>query len=72
MICLIAGNFKEAQIWARGQMLENDEWFFPTDDLDLLRRRNFHVIVVGTAGQNTPQVYFERVLQLAWQRGRMR
>lgn len=71
MICILAGNYKEAETWARGQMLAQDEWFFPRDELDLHRRTGFHVLVVGTAGQNVPSVYFERILQLAQRRGRM-
>lgn len=70
MICIIAGNELEARNWAYGQMLEKDEWFYPHDFEDLYRRENFHVIVVGTAGQNVPPMYFERFLSTAHERGR--
>jgi hypothetical protein len=70
MIALIAGNYLEAKAWARGQLLDPDEWFFPEDEYDLLRRQNFHVLVVGTAGHNTPPSYFERILQTAKTQGR--
>lgn len=71
IICIIAGNQKEAYQWARGQLLDNNEWFFPHDFHDLQKRTNYHVIVVGSAGQNVPSAYFERFLQMAKERGRI-
>lgn len=71
MICLIAGNYHEAKRWASGMLLDDDEWFYPHDKDDLLRRSSFHVLVVGTAGLNVPSSYFEKILSLAKQRGRM-
>ena len=70
MICLIAGNYFEAKNFAYSQNWRQDEWFFPTDDKDLLERCDFHVLVIGTAGQNIPASWFERFYQLALQRGR--
>lgn len=70
-LCIIAGNYLEAKAWARGQLLEDDSWFFPQDEEDLLHHSNFHVLVVGTAGMNTPASYFERILSTAKQRGRI-
>lgn len=70
MICIIAGNKLEAERFATGQLLEPDEWFFPMSETDLLFRSNFHVLVVGTAGQNVSAAYFERILATAKQRGR--
>lgn len=70
MICIIAGNYEEAWRWARGQMLDKSEWFYPKDYSDLDRRENFHVIVVGSAGQNTSPILFENLLQHAHTRGR--
>lgn len=72
MICIIAGNKLEAQRWASGQNLSDDEWFFPYSVDDLERRTNFHVVVVGTAGQNIPPMLFERIYSLAKRRGRMK
>lgn len=72
MICLIAGNELEAEQWARSQNLERDEWFYPTDPSDLNAKRNFHVIVVGTAGMNVPASYFNKIYNLALTRGRMK
>lgn len=72
MIAIIAGNYKEAETWARGQNLSSDEWFFPFSIDELNYKRDFHVIVIGTAGQNTPIGFFERVYQLAKSRGAMK
>jgi fructose-1-phosphate kinase PfkB-like protein len=52
-------------------MLANNEWFYPTDEDELKQRCNFHVVVVGTAGQNVPPQYFNRILAIAQQRGRI-
>ncbi len=71
MICLIAGNYLEAKRWAFGQELDESEWFFPIDVEDLLKRRSFHVLVVGTAGMNVPNSYFERVYQTAKRQGKI-
>lgn len=71
MICLIAGNALEAEQWASGQNLHPNEWFYPRDEEDLKQRCNFHVIVVGTAGQNTPLSFFNRIYNLALTRGRI-
>ena len=71
MICIISGNYEEARIWARSQLLANDEWFYPSDETDLLSRQAFHVVVVGTAGQNVSPGYFEKIYALAQIRGRM-
>ena len=72
MICILAGNYHEAKRYASAQLLEDDEWFFPVDERDLLSRTNFHVLVVGTAGMNVPSSYFERILSLAKQRGSLK
>lgn len=71
MICIIAGNYKEAVQWARGQSLDDSEWFYPYDIEDLYCRENFHVLVLGTAGENVPPSYFERIYSTAKMRGRM-
>lgn len=70
-ICLIAGNKEEAYRFARSQYLEKDQWFFPDSVNDLLFQSNFHVIVVGTAGQNFPPSIFEKIYNLALERGRI-
>lgn len=71
MICIIAGNYNEAKRWAYGQQLDADEWFYPSDELELRRRTNFHTVVVGTAGQNVPESYFNSIFTLAKKRGRI-
>lgn len=70
-ICLIAGNSEEAYRYARSQYLEKEQWFYPKDANDLLFKTNFHVIVVGTAGQNFPASTFEKIYNLALERGRI-
>ena len=69
MICFLAGNFLEAKRWADGQQLKPNEWFYPSGIDDLMRRKDFHVIVVGTAGLNTPAEYFDLVFKTAKRRG---
>jgi hypothetical protein len=71
MICIIAGNYLEAQRYAYGQQWDDDEWFYPKDELDLVRRNNFHVLVIGTAGSNVPESYFNSIYNLAKRRGRI-
>jgi len=71
MICLIAGNFDEAETWASGQNLSSDEYFYPLDENDLVKRENFHVIVIGTAGHNVPVTWFNKFYDLAQRRGRI-
>lgn len=70
-ICLIAGDREEAYRYARNQNLEKDQWFYPKDVNDLHFQSNFHVIVVGTAGQNFPNALFEKIYQFALERGRI-
>lgn len=70
-LCIIAGDYREAKTWARGQFLDDDSWFFPSDFEDLKARSNFHVIVIGTAGMNVPNGYFNSLYELAQKRGRI-
>ena len=70
-ICLIAGNKEEAYRYARSQNLSSEQWFFPKDINDLQFRSNFHVIVVGTAGYNFPSSIFEKIYNLALERGKI-
>jgi fructose-1-phosphate kinase PfkB-like protein len=71
VICILAGNYLEARMWASGQLLEDSEWFFPSDFDDIRTKSNFHVVVVGSAGMNVPNAYFNNLLLLCQQRGRM-
>lgn len=70
-ICLIAGNREEAYRYARSQNLEHDQWFYPNNVNELQFLSNFHVIVVGTAGYNFPNSIFEKIYQLALERGKI-
>jgi len=70
-ICLIAGNEEEAYRYARNQNLNKDQYFYPHSVNDLLFQTNFHVIVVGSAGQNFPSHIFEKIYNLALERGRI-
>lgn len=71
MICIIAGDYHEAETWAHSQLLARSEWFYPKDEEDLKTRNNFHVFVVGTAGFNIPTNYFNHIYSLAQQRGKI-
>lgn len=70
-LCIIAGNPHEAYQWAKNQNLSKEQWFYPKDINDLLFKDNFHVLVIGTAGQNVPSSFFEKVYQTALERGRI-
>jgi hypothetical protein len=70
-ICILAGNSEEAYRYSRLQNLQPDQWFYPKNPEDLLFRNNFHVIVVGTAGQNFPSSTFEKIYALALERGKI-
>ena len=70
-LCIIAGNEHEAYQWASNQSLEKDQYFIPKDINDLLFKQNFHVVVVGTAGMNTPSSVFEKIYQTALTRGKI-
>lgn len=70
-ICLIAGNQEEAYRYAKNQNLEANQWFYPKDINELLFKENFHVLVIGTAGHNIPSSLFEKIYQLALERGRI-
>lgn len=70
-ICIIAGNQEEAYRWAKSQYLSKEQWFYPHSENELLFKSNFHVIVVGTAGQNIPPSVFEKMYQTALVRGKV-
>jgi hypothetical protein len=70
-ICLLAGNEYEAKAYAKLQNIPPDCWFFPKDVNELMFKSNFYVLVIGTAGQNVPGPFFERVYRLALERGKI-
>jgi hypothetical protein len=67
-ICLIASNEEEAYRWARNQNLNKNQYFYPHSANDLLFHTNFHVIVVG---QNFSSPVFEKIYNLALERGKI-
>lgn len=70
-ICLIAGNQEEAYRYARSQNLSPEQYFYPRDINDLVFKSNFHVLVVGSAGMNTPSSYFNKIYHIAQERGKI-
>lgn len=70
MICILAPTFRSAERWANGQMLKDDEWFYPSSEEALIGRINFHVIVAD--GGDIPNGYLNRMLSIAWRQGRKR
>lgn len=72
MICLVAGNSQYAKKWARSQNLREDEWFYPENVFDLLKRKNFHTIMVPEGIDLLTNDQLNRILTLAWERGRIK
>jgi hypothetical protein len=70
-IALLAGNELEAYQFARSQNFERNQYFIIHNKGDLLFRQNFHVIVCGTAGMNSPSSVFNEIYNLALERGRI-
>ncbi len=70
-IAILAGNEQEAYTWARSQNLDRDQYFVIHSKNDLLFRQNFHLIVCGTAGMNTPTSVFNEIYNLALERGKI-
>jgi hypothetical protein len=70
-ICLIAANEEEAYRYARNQNLDKEQYFYPHNTSDLMFKSNFHVIVVGTEGFNIPSSVFEKIYNLALERGKI-
>lgn len=67
MICFLAENKLEASRFARGQFMDDKEWFCPSVPEQLLGYNGFHLIVLpGFA--TLPYQYREKVFQLAMQR----
>lgn len=70
MICIIASNFQSALIFAKSQLLEPDEWFYPDDIRNLQKETNFHVLISPSAHTLQPQ-FFEKLFRIAKERGRI-
>lgn len=71
MICILASSKLQAERWAAGKLLEDDEWFYAETTMDLMKRKNFHVIITESAGVMPPHL-FEKFFALAKARGRMK
>lgn len=72
MIAIIAGNYKEALTWAKGQLLDDNEWFYLADIDGLIGKINFHVVVVGSAGDAYSPQFFEKLFSMAKRKGKMK
>ncbi len=70
-ICLIAGNYEEALMFAKSQNIPKECWFYPKNPDELLFSQNFYTLVVGTAGQNLPSSMFNKIYELALKRGKI-
>lgn len=70
-ICILAGNLLEAKRYAYAQEWDDNQWFYPYDEQELRASTNFHVLVIGTAGQHVPMSYFDRIYELAKRQGRI-
>jgi hypothetical protein len=70
-LCILAGNELEAYRWAQSQNLSREQWFYPNSINELLFKKNFHVITVGSVGENSAPDVFEKLYQIALTRGKL-
>lgn len=70
MICLISSSRKNAQSWAAGQNLRDDEWFWPSGAFDIIKRKNFHTILVSQGLEHVTNDWINTMLEYAWKYGR--
>lgn len=68
MICIISPSYNKAEKWASSQGLASSEWFYYSDDSDVMRRQNFHTIVIGEFEEHKAY-WFEKAWRLAKMRG---
>lgn len=68
MICLISPTYYKAEKFAISQGLASSEWFYYTDDADVMNRTNFHTLVVGEF-EDHKLPWFEKAWRLAKMRG---
>lgn len=52
MILLIAGNYREAQYWAKESELKPTEWKYVSSEKDLLGRRGSYIAFCGEWWKN--------------------
>lgn len=70
MICIIATSESRAHRWADNQGLEQNEWFCPQHEDQLLSIVNFHTIVIDSFPDHRLG-WFERIYHTAKQRGKI-
>ncbi len=68
-ICIFASNEDEATKWARSQLLEKSQWFYPHSTGEIKLKSNFHVIVIGVGNLSSSE--FEQAYNLALERGKL-
>lgn len=64
MICIISPTHRQADGWAHMQNLSSHEWFYAADKTDVMRRNNYHVIVIGEFPEER-LAWFENIYRLA-------
>jgi hypothetical protein len=70
-LCLIAGNYEEALMFAKSQNIPKECWFYPKNPSELVFASNFYPLVIGSAGHNMPESIFNKIYNLALERGRI-
>lgn len=70
-ICIFAKSEDEARRWARSQNLNHDQYFYPHSINDILFKTNFHVIAIGITELSVDSKYFEKIYNLALERGKI-
>lgn len=68
-ICVFAPSEDEANKWARSQLLEKEQYFYPHSIGEIKLKSNFHVIVIGVGNLSASD--FERAYNLALERGKL-
>lgn len=72
MICLIASSKKNAEHWAASQHLMPDEWFWPASAYDIIKRKDFHTILVPNGLEHVTNAWINSMLEYAWKYGRQK
>jgi len=71
MICILSPYYRTAKLWADTQNLNANEWFYCSDETDVVGKSNFHVLVIGEFDQQY-SVWFEKLYSLAKKYGKTR
>jgi len=71
MICLIASNILFARKWARGQNLQDNEWFHAATIFDIYKYKGeFHTILIQEGIDLVTKDQLNVFLTTAWAHGR--